>query len=174
MPFGTGPKPFSASCLVTRSKAAPTIVWLTVEFQHRLDWCLYLRPTELSSVHHCFTAREEWLLSDWGDLLLSRYRKLEIQLRVKTESLFGTLQIQWMWRNQRPCRCRSHRQCRCSEPGRAEFTARAENTVRTRQGIYRNVTRRVQPPDLEDWHRELTNHQRNNDLTTHHRNASQI
>ncbi len=74
----------------------------------------------------------------------------------------------------RPCRCRSHRQCRCSEPGRAEFTARAENTVRTRQGIHRNVTRRVQPPDLEDWHRELTNHQRNNDLTTHHRNASQI
>ncbi len=41
----------------------------------------------------------------------------------------------------RPCRCRSHRQCRCSEPGRAEFTARAENTVRTRQGIHRNVTR---------------------------------
>ncbi len=74
----------------------------------------------------------------------------------------------------RPCRCRSHRQCRCSEPGRAEFTARAENTVRTRQGIYRNVTRREQPPDLEDWHRELTKHQRNNDLTTHHRNASQI
>ncbi len=46
---------------------------------------------------------------------------------------------------------------RCSKPGRAEFPARAENTVRTRQGIHWNVTRREQPPDLEDWHREIRN-----------------
>ncbi len=135
MPFGTGPKPFSASCLVTRSKAAPTIVWLTVEFQHRLDWCLYLRPTELSSVHHCFTAREEWLLSDWGDLLLSRYRKLEIQLRVKTESLFGTLQIQWMWRNQRPCRCRSIGRAGADLIGGAGAVSPAEQSLQPGQRI---------------------------------------
>ncbi len=34
--------------------------------------------------------------------------------------------------------------------GSAEFPARAENAVRTRQGIHRNVTRCEQPPDLED------------------------
>ncbi len=64
---------------------------------------------------------------------------------------------QWRCRYRRPCRCRSHRQCRCSKPGRAEFPARAEDTVRTRQGIHWNVTRREQPPDLEDWHREIRN-----------------
>ncbi len=102
---------------------------------------------------------------------LSRYRKLEIQLRVKTESLFGTLQntvdVKMSWQ----CRCRLQNTVevqissavqvssagRCSKPGRAEFPARAENTVRTHQGIHWNVTRREQPPDLEDWHREIRN-----------------
>ncbi len=29
-------------CNITQTQAPPTIVWLTVVFQHRLDWCLTL------------------------------------------------------------------------------------------------------------------------------------
>ncbi len=83
-------------------------------------------------------------------LTLSRYRKLEIQLRVKTDSLYLTTpkhsggEISWQCRCrlQTQWRCRYHRQCRCSKPGSAESPARAENTVQS--APYRDILKRDQ------------------------------
>ncbi len=83
-------------------------------------------------------------------LNLSRYRKLEIQLRVKTDSLYLTTpkhsggEISWQCRCrlQTQWRCRYHRQCRCSKPGSAESPARAENTVQS--APYRDILKRGQ------------------------------
>ncbi len=80
-------------------KAPPTIVWLTGVFQHRLHWCLTSDPSWVSchqSFHRRSRCRQEWLLRDWGVLLmdvimniavviysrhLSRWRRLRLVLK---------------------------------------------------------------------------------------------
>ncbi len=60
-------------CEVTWTEAPPTIVWLTEAFQHsRLRWCLTSDPPWVSchQFHRQSRCRQEWLLSDWGVLLL--------------------------------------------------------------------------------------------------------
>ncbi len=71
------------------------------------------------------TSFRDWMLD--GECVT--VQKARDPIASETESLFGTLQIQWCEEINgravqiyRPCRCRSHRQCRCSEPGRASLT----------------------------------------------------
>ncbi len=68
-------EPISDACLcdVTWTEAPPTIVWLTVAFQHRLHRCLTSNPSWVSC-HQLFHRRsrcsQECLPSNWGVLLL--------------------------------------------------------------------------------------------------------
>ncbi len=98
---------------------------------------------------------------------VSRNRKLEIQLRVKTDSLYLTtpkhsggedklaVQVQTPKHSggaditgsagadsKTQWRCRYHRQCRCRKPGSAESPARAENTVQS--APFREILKRDQ------------------------------
>ncbi len=63
-------------CVTSHRQAPPTTVWLTVAFQHRLDWCLIWSPPCLSCRQSPIVStpeqgrRQEYLQSDWGVLLL--------------------------------------------------------------------------------------------------------
>ncbi len=59
-------------CDVTRTEAPPIIVWLTA-FEHRLHWCLTSDPPWVNChqlFHRPSRCSQDWLLSDWGVLLL--------------------------------------------------------------------------------------------------------
>ncbi len=79
-------------CVTSHRQAPPTIVWVTVAF--------YPRPalSELSSVHHCFTA---CLLSDWSVLLLDVINAVIIYSRHLSRWRHGGLLLLciYLWAN---------------------------------------------------------------------------
>ncbi len=68
-------EPISDACLCDVTQTGPSHnSWLTVAFQHRLDWCLTLDPPWVSCHQFIIVSppgyRQEWLLSDLSILLL--------------------------------------------------------------------------------------------------------
>ncbi len=77
--------------------------WLTVAFQHRLHWCLTSDPPWVSChqlFHRRSRCRQEWLLSDWGVLLLDII--MNIAVIIYSRHLSGWRGLRFVLKGMRP------------------------------------------------------------------------